>query len=267
MRTVAAPLLLLLCAPALSAQTWKDFMSAGVRAAAARNFPEAEKLLVKASEEASHFGETDTRYGTTLNTLGLVYRQEKKYALAEATFERSHAVLIKNYGAGSPDVANVEYNLAGVEMDLANYSAAIENYRRALPVYERWFGRDGAKTGLVLQGVGECYRGMNRLPEAEKYFKQAAAVRESSAGIDSPELGETMNSLGLTYSAEGNFHEAEAAYKLALSIREAALGLQSELVRATLENYAAMLQKANRPKEAARLMTLAVAIRDTSSKP
>jgi len=38
-------------------------------------------------------------------------------------------------------------------MELGNYSAAIENYQRALPVYERWFGRDGAKTGNVLQDV------------------------------------------------------------------------------------------------------------------
>jgi len=107
---------------------------------------------------------------------------------------------------------------------------------------------------------------MNRLPEAEKYFRETAAVRESSAGIDSPELGETMNSLGLVYAAEGKFREAESAYKMSLSIREAALGLQSEPVKSTLENYAAMLQKANRPKDAARLTTLAQAIQ-LSAKP
>jgi tetratricopeptide (TPR) repeat protein len=262
----AALLVFVLASPAV-AQTWKDFLNAGLRAASAKNYPEAEKLFLKAAEEGSHFGEADTRYGTILNTLGLFYKQEKKYALAEDAFNHAHAILAKNYGTGSPDSANVEYNLAGVQMELADYSSAITNFQRALPVYERWFGHDGAKTGLVLQDMGECYRRMNRLPEAEKYFKEASQVRESSAGIDSPELGETMNSLGITYAAEGKYKEAEAAYKLSLGIREASLGLESEPVRATLENYAAMLLKANRPKDAARLMTLAQAIQAPNTKP
>jgi tetratricopeptide (TPR) repeat protein len=261
MRT--AVFLLIVSSSALTAQTWKDYLNAGVRAAAARNYTQAEKLLVEAVQEVSHLGENDQHYGTTLNTLGLVYRQDEKYALAEEAFTHALRILLISAGTESTDVANVEYNLGGVQMDQGHYQAAVDTYEKALPTFEHWFGHEGAKTAQCFQGLGECYRRLNRLAEAEKYFKQAAAVREASAGIDSPELGETMNSLGLTYTAAGKYKEAESAFKLALSIREASLGLQSDPVRITLENYAAMLQKDNRPKEAARLTTLAQAIRET----
>ena len=256
--------LLLFLSPALCAQTWKDYYGAGLRAAQVKNYSNAEKLLVRAAEEAQKFGDSDSRLGTTLNTLGLVYRDDGKASEAETLFRRALSIIEKNYSADSVDVANIEFNLANSLYDQNRFAAAIETYEKSLPIFERWFGAEGAKTAHVQNDLGDCYRSLGKYPEAEKYLRRAASLRESSSGIDSPDLAQTMNSLGLTFTAEAKYKEAESAYKMALSIREASLGLQSDLVRATLENYAGMLQKANRPAESARLMTLAEAIRDTS---
>ena len=207
-------ILLLLLSPALFAQTWKDYYGAGLRAAQVKNYPSAEKLLSKAAEEAQKFGEADNRLGTTLNTLGLVYRDEGKPAEAETMFRRALAIIEKNYSSDSVDVANIQFNLANSLYDENRFAAAIETYEKSLPIFDRWFGAEGAKTAHVQNDLGDCYRNLGNYPEAEKYLRRAAALRETSSGIDSPDLAQTMNSLGLTFTAEGKYKDAEASFKM-----------------------------------------------------
>ena len=161
-------LFILLVAPSLFAQTWKDYMASGIQAASANNMVDAQKLLLRSVAEAEKFGTSDPRLGTALNTLGLVYVKSGKMSDAESCYRRALVVLQKAYGNDNVDVANVQYNLAGSLYESKNYLAAIEAYERSLPAFKHWFGSDGTKTARVLNNLGDCYRQSGNYPEAEK---------------------------------------------------------------------------------------------------
>src|SRR6185437_6539546 len=88
--------------PAAKAQQnegpWKKDVMEALQAAGAKNYPRAEKSFLAALQEAKKFGVTNVRVGTTLNTLGLVYRAEKKYSDAEAAYKRALIIMETTYG-------------------------------------------------------------------------------------------------------------------------------------------------------------------------
>ena len=59
-----------------------------------------------------------------MNSLGLIYREDKKTKEAEAAFRRALPVLETTYGDDSIDVANVNYNIASVMLDEGQGGAA-----------------------------------------------------------------------------------------------------------------------------------------------
>src|SRR4051812_11047031 len=108
-----APLRLLIAALTFSSglataqqveDAWKDLVMSGLYAAGEKDNVKAEQQLLKALKEAEHFGAGDVRVGTTLNSLGLVYRAQKKLAEAESAFRRSLTILDNTYGPDSIDV-------------------------------------------------------------------------------------------------------------------------------------------------------------------
>src|SRR6185503_17967867 len=93
---------------------WQTLVIAATRAAAAKDFKSSEELLQRAVKITSRFPAGDARVGTTQNTLGLVYREEKKYAEAAKAFESALMMLERSYGPESLDVANIDFNIGSV---------------------------------------------------------------------------------------------------------------------------------------------------------
>lgn len=259
----AAVLALLTTCPAARAQSekaWKNFVETGLRAAAVKDYPTAEQALLKAVREAESFGPNDARIGSTLNTLGLIYRAEKKYSEAEGAYRRALGIMEAAYGE-SVDVGNINFNIAGVMFDQGHQGDALPNVRKALAIYERLLGGASMKTAAALCMEGDAYRLMKRYPEAETVLRRCADIRERAAGIGSNDLADALYSLALTYVGEGNFSDAEARLRLAETIREKTLGITSPLLAQTMEDHAAALRELGRDREAGKLTEMAAAIR------
>jgi len=261
----AALTALFLLAPAARAQdsdgAWKILMMRALESASANDYATAEQKFQQALREAERFGPDDSRVGSTLNSLGLVYRAEKKYADAETAYRRALAILENVYGAGSLDVANVSFNIASVMFDQGHQSQALPFIQKGLPAYETLLGPDNLKTATMLCMMGDIYRLEKNYEAAEGPLRRCADIRESRNGVQSPELADAMHSLALTYVGEGKYTQADSRFTLAEKIRETTLGITSPLLAQTMEDHVALLKQMGRDKEAEKLNVIASAIR------
>jgi tetratricopeptide (TPR) repeat protein len=239
---------------------WKNLVAEGLRDAGANNYPKAEQALLGALREAERFGPDDPRVGSTLNSLGLVYRAEKKFSDAERVYRRALGIMQATYGE-SIDVGNVNFNIANAMFDQGHQPEALPHIRRALQIYERLLGQASLKTAAVLCMQGEVYRVAMRFPEAEVAFRRCADIRELDNGLENSELADALYSLSMIYVAEGKFWAAEPRLKLAEKIREKTAGITSPLLAQTMEDHAMVLQALGRDVEARKLTTLSAAIR------
>jgi tetratricopeptide (TPR) repeat protein len=257
-------LAILTTGPAAMAQpddgSWRNHVMEALRAAGEKDYPKAEQAFVQALKEAERFGPDDSRVGTTLNSLGLVYRAEKKYGEAEAAYRRALVIMDAAYG-NSVDVGNVNFNIANVMFDQGHQVEALPNLRATLGIYERLLGSGSLKTAAALCMEGDAYRMMQRYPESEDALRRCADVREMDSGLEDAGVADALHSLSLTLIAEGKFSAAEPRLKLAEKIREKALGITSPLLAQTMEDHASVLKELGRPKEAERLTAIAAAIR------
>jgi tetratricopeptide (TPR) repeat protein len=259
---VAVPALLNV-APVVRAQDegpWKRSVMDGLKAAGDHDYPRAEQAFVKALHEAANFGPRDIRIGSTLNSLGLVYRAEKKYTEAEAAYRRALVIMEAAYG-DSIDVGNINFNIAGVLFDEGRQAEALPNLRRTLGIYERLLGETSLKTASALCMEGDAYRLMKRYPEAETALRRCADIREMDTGIESNDVADAQYSLALTLVGEGKYSAAEPRLKLVEKIREKTLGITSLLLAQTMEDHAAVLKELGRGNEAGKLAAAAAAIR------
>ena len=244
-------------------EKWKTLFMQALHAAGANDYSKAEQTFLAALKEAERFGADDARVGTTVNSLGLVYRSEKKYGEAEAAYRRALAILEKAYGDDSIDVANVNFNIATVMFDQGHQSSAMPFLQRTLGTYENMLGAQSLKTAAVFCMIGDAYRLDKELKQAEGPLRQCADIRESEGGMENAELADALHSLALVYQFEGKYALAEPRFTLAEKIREKTLGITSPLLAQTMEDHASLLKQMGRDKEATRLSTIAAAIRRT----
>jgi tetratricopeptide (TPR) repeat protein len=264
-----AVLLLLTAAPQARGQgsdlVWRRLISAALRAAGAQDYSKSEQLFLKAVQEAEQFGPADARLGTTFNSLGLIYRAEKKFAEAEKAYRRALTIMDTAYG-DSIDVGNVNFNIGNVMFDQGHQAEAMPNIRRSVDIYERLLGDSSLQTAAALCIEGDAWRAMKRYPDAEGPLRRCADIREKDSGIDSRELADALQSLALTYMAEGKLTAAEARLRLVEKIREKTLGITDPSVAQTMEDHAAVLKSMGRDEEAVKLAAMSAAIRRGQEK-
>jgi tetratricopeptide (TPR) repeat protein len=247
--------------------SWQALLTSGVNAATAKDFPKAEDQLQKALHETEQFPAGDARTGTTLNILGLIYREEKKYTDAEKVLEKALAVFEKADGADSLSVGNVNFNIASVLMAETHYADAVPYIQRSRTTYVRVLGAQSLKAASTLCMTGEVYRYQKKFQAAEVPLKQCADAREAAEGIESADFGDALYSLGLVYAQLGRYALADSTLNLAEKVIEHTLGVTSPEFADALEARAGVLKSMNRAPEAARDEAMAAAIRRVAKKP
>jgi tetratricopeptide (TPR) repeat protein len=261
---LAGALLLAIIAPCLVVAQddgpWRAAMLEGMNAAGVNNYSRAEQALLRAVHLAEAFGPKDPRTGSTLNSLGLVYRAEHKYAEAESAYRRALPIMEAAYGT-SLDVANVNYNLATVLLDMGHQAMALPSIDRALEIYIKLLGDSSLKTADMLCMKGDAYRLMKRLADAEGPLRRCADIREKNNGLESAELADALLSLARVLAAEGKDSAAEVRYQLVEKIREKTVGITSPVLAESMDEHAAVLKSLGRDKEAERLTAMSASIR------
>ncbi len=245
---------------------WKNLVMQALAAAGAKDFTKSEQIFQRALKESERFGPSDPRVGTTLNSLGLVYKAEKRYADADSAFRRSLAILEKAYGSSSIDVANINFNIATVMAEQGKEPASLPFLEKSLSIYTRQLGGNSLKSGSVLCMIGDAHRVAREWTLAEEPLRQCAEIREANGGVFNGDLGDALFSLALVYQNLGKYALADPRFKLAEKIREKTQGIMSPGLADVLEAHAAMLKSMGRDAEASKNSTLAAAIRRNAHK-
>jgi tetratricopeptide (TPR) repeat protein len=258
--------LVVLRSPAARAQNnsedaWKGEVMRALNLASSGDYPKAEQAFTQALHEAEKFGAGDARVGTTLNSLGLVYRAEKKYSESESAYRKALVILERVYGRDSIDAANVNFNIASVLFDEGKQGAALPYLQLSTHTYETILGSTSLKTADVLCMTGDAYRVQREFKTAEDPLRRCADIREKNGGMQNPQLADALNSLALSLAGQGKYALAEPRFTLVERIREKSLGITSPLLAQTMEDHAAVLRQLGRDKEAARLETIVASIR------
>jgi tetratricopeptide (TPR) repeat protein len=248
-------------------EAWKSLFMQALAAAGTKDYPQADQIFQKALQEAGRFGPNDSRVGTTLNGIGLVYRAEKKFAEAESAYRRALAVLERTYDVDTIDIANVNFNIASVMFDQGHQTEALPFARVTLVTYEKLLGDTSLKTAAVLCMIGDSLRLTRNFSQAEGPLRRCADIRETSGGMQNTDLADAVHSLALTYVGEGKYVLAEPRFKLAEKIRERMLGITSPLLAQTMEDHAGLLKSMGREQQADKLLVIAEAIRRNQKKP
>ncbi len=184
---------------------WETQLAAGDKAYQQGNYPEAEKRLVAALEEAEGLGPQDPRLATTLNYLGLVYDAQGKYAEAEPLYKRSLAILENALGPEHPDVAKSLNNLAELYRAQGHYAEAEPLYQRSLAIWEKALGPKHPDVAKSLNNLALLYEALGRYTEAEPLYQRSLAITEKALGPEHPDVATSLNNLAELYRAQGHY--------------------------------------------------------------
>jgi tetratricopeptide (TPR) repeat protein len=250
---------------------WNNLLARALSADSAKDYAHAEPLFQQALHEAERFGNEDSRVATTLTSLGLDLRHQKKFSEAETALRRALTIIDKESDDESPEMADAEFNLAGAMVDGGHQAMAVPLLQKTLGVYESALGGFHQKTAAALCLLGDSYRLQKNFIEAERPLRRCADIRQANGGMSDLEFADALHSLALAYTGDGKYALAEPRFTLAEKIREKNLGITSPLLAQTMEDHAVLLRKLGREPEAARLTAMAAAIlranRDTRLQP
>ena len=171
-------------------------------------FKQAEQLARDAIAEAEKsFGVAHQNTASSLGTLALVLRIDKRFEESEKHYRRALAIRDKVLGAAHPATALTMLNLADVLQAQKKYAEAEKLQRAVLPLFEKVHGED-TRTATALNNLGANLQVQTRYKEAEPYLRRALAMKEKVLGPMNPSVAHTLNNLAEVCEALGRRDEA-----------------------------------------------------------
>jgi CHAT domain-containing protein/tetratricopeptide (TPR) repeat protein len=208
------------------------------------------------------FGTRHSGYAVALIHLGVVYKQQGKYAEAEGLLRRALAITEAALGASHPETAKAMVHLALAFDYQGKYAEAVDLLKRASSIQEHALGPGHPDLSYTVSNLGIEYWRMGRYSEAEPLLKRDLAMTEKARGADSPAVAGSLINLAVLYDQLGRFAETEAFYKRALTIYENAAGPDHPAVLRTLHNLANLYRTLSRYSDAKMLLKRVLSARE-----
>src|SRR5205823_2426546 len=172
-------------------EAWERDHDAGVKAAKAAQFSEAEGLLLRSADEARKTATAASLLARSLLDLGEVYRSEGKYAPAQSCYAEALQIYTKQYGADSPQAAEVLNGQAGKAAEAEN------RYQQAVRIYGKTVGGEHPDYANALEGLALFYSARRQYDLAEPLLARILEIREKVFGPDHHDVGVSLDALGL----------------------------------------------------------------------
>jgi tetratricopeptide (TPR) repeat protein len=223
-----------------------------------------------AAEEAlrvaeSTFPADHPNVGISLNNLGVIYQQQKRYPEAESMLKRGLAIKEKLYGAEDPRLITPVNNLANLAEVQHKYDEDALLRKRALEIGEKNEGKEGVDLPSLLENLAALYYFQNRFNDAEPLFQRCLSLREKELGAESPDLVPSLRHLVKAYKREQKLSAAEPLSTRILAIDEKASGKDSPVVAEDLDELGHLYQDDKRYTEAEPLLVRVLQIRQRST--
>lgn len=161
-----------------------------------RNYPEAEKLLLKSkAEQREQLEKARVKMADIIFSLGQTYYEQGKYA--EAVKEHREAAALR------PGDGNILNSLGITLQHAGRYVESEENYLQSLKIAEMTLGAEHPSVAASLNNLASLYADLGRYAEAEPLFKRSLTIREKQLGPEHPDVATSLNNLGTLYGNQG----------------------------------------------------------------
>ncbi len=214
------------------------------------DFPEAERLLLKAQAiyEARNIESMDSI--RTLNNLASVYGDMKRYDEALALHDRVLPLRVRVFGENHPAVATTLTNMGFCHYHLKEMDKAAEVTQRALDLRRRLLPPDHPDIGVTLNNLaafhleaGDAERALPALDEALRIYGRLA---------EDHVVGQLLTRRGIACTRLGRHADAEPDLLEAHRIFLATLGDGDRRTQAAVRALADLYEAWDRPEDAAR---------------
>jgi tetratricopeptide (TPR) repeat protein len=162
-----------------------------------------------------------------------VHYEHGKFEVALDYYQRAYELQLAQLGPNHPSTALVLENRGNAQQALGNFDAALADQERSLAVHEATGVNTGISFALQLNNAGVVLSGMQRYPEAVKYYERARTAL-GAEHENHPLAAVLLTNLGEARLAQGLPDEALGLYRTALAKLEAAMGGQHQYVGVAL---------------------------------
>ncbi|HUQ02152.1 MAG TPA: serine/threonine-protein kinase [Kofleriaceae bacterium] len=242
----------------LAVEAWSDWIY--VASAVGVADAEIEAASRRAEAALRRAGEDRRLLALLRNNQGNWAYETKKDAEAIRLFEESLALRTELYGPDDPRVADILDNLGNAWGGLAGtgpeagrdaaLAKSVEYAERGLAIRLRAFGEDSAATARSLHNTASAYETVDRLDEADAYFRRSLGAKERVLGVDHPMLGTTLVLMGRLAERRGRLEESLGHFQRAAKLWDRAEGVGVGPLCTPLGHSIDMLMALGRPLEA-----------------
>jgi tetratricopeptide (TPR) repeat protein len=203
----------------------------------------------------------------SLNSLGLVLRQQGDLTGAQRLHERALEIREKMLGPQNPATGQSLQNVALVRMERGDLAGARPLFERALAVAEQALGPDDPGTASVLNNLAGVLREQGDLERSRSLYERVYAIRERSLGANHPATASSLQNVADIFQAQGDTAAARQRSECALEITERALGPEHPLTAIRLSHLAGLLMEQRDLNAARPLYERALAIDEKTLGP
>lgn len=187
------------------------------------DYASAEKRYQEAVEVLKQtVGENHPDYAQALHDFGKFHEIKEDYAKAQELMQKAKKIREKALGTNHPKYAESLNDLAKLYFKQGKLNVALENCQKALDIRQK--GNDKLAVVTTIRNLANIYRAMQRISEAERYYKTALAEQEKIQGKSHKDYLTTLNSMGEMYDAANRLQEAQEVYKQVLATQAKTLG-------------------------------------------
>ena len=179
-------------------------------------------------------------YASSLNNLGVLYKNMGDYKAAEPYYKKALEIRKKVLGEEHPDYAMSIDNLGILYYEMADYEAAEPYFKQALEVYKKALGEEHPDYANSLNNLGLLYYEIGDYKAAEPYYRQASAIQKKVLGEEHSDYAMSLDNLGILYYKMGDYEAAKPYYQQALDVYKKALGEEHSYYAMSLDNLGAL---------------------------
>ncbi len=149
------------------------------------NIDQSENIYFKCfSIDTSNKIQDKISYGATLNGLGLIKTQRKKYSVADTLYDATLNIYEKQIGNNHPDYATVLYNKAYLKLYEGNLIESEALFNKSLNIISETLDGKHDKVADNLTGLGEIKLKQKKASEALDNFTRALQIYKTKFKSD-----------------------------------------------------------------------------------
>lgn len=240
-------------------QEWRRSMDKGKSDLKLGKFAEAESAFRSALKTAKAKSEDNLMTILTLNALGAVLTDQKKFEAAEASYKEAEKLSTGGY---PPSVVNmVKANIGNLYSLQGKTNLAQPYLESSAQFHLKKDGEESAVYATSLDNRAVVLKKQGRLDESEAMHKQALKIWEKVKGPNSVDYAVCLTNLAVLYLQQKRFLEADKFISQALDINEKVYTDSDPRLAESYFNAGVVRLQLGRESEAAKYFGKDIAVR------